>query len=54
MDNKHQNGWNYKTLTCESNDTKRVIKESLLIDMVQQTTDRTIYSQKRYDLNVFG
>jgi uncharacterized protein YlaI len=46
MENKHQNHWNYKILAIESNHTKRLIKESLLMDMIQQSTDRIIYSQK--------
>ena len=54
IQNKHQNDWNYKILTVETNDIKRVIKESLLIDKIQETTDRIIYSQKSYELNVFG
>ncbi|CAF2098733.1 unnamed protein product [Rotaria magnacalcarata] len=53
MQNKHTNDWNYKILAIEPNDIKRVIKESLLMDIVPETTDRTIYSQKTYDLNVF-
>ena len=53
IQNKHQNDWNYKILAVETNDIKRVIKESLLIDTVQETTDRIIYAQKSYELNVF-
>ena len=50
---KHKNYCNYKILTIESNDVKRVIKESFLMDIMQKTTDRTIDSQKSYVLNVF-
>ncbi|CAF4914566.1 unnamed protein product, partial [Rotaria socialis] len=53
IQNKHKNDWNYEILAIESNDIKRVIKESLLMDIVQETTDRKIYSQKAYELNVF-
>ncbi len=44
----------FKILAVESNDIKGVIKESLLIDIIQETTDRIIWSQKSYELNVFG
>jgi hypothetical protein len=54
LQRKHKNDWNHIILTNEANDTKRVIKESLLMDIVKQTTDRIIYSQKSYDLNIFG
>ncbi|CAF4449590.1 unnamed protein product, partial [Rotaria magnacalcarata] len=53
IQNKHNNDWNYEILTIESNDIKRVIKESLVMGIVQETTDRMIYSQKTYELNVF-
>ena len=53
IQNKHQNDWNYKILAIESNDIKRVTKESLLMDIVPETTDRIIYSQKSYEFNVF-
>jgi hypothetical protein len=31
----------------ELNDIKKIIKESLSVDIVQDTTDRIIYSQKK-------
>lgn len=54
LQNNHNNDWNYKILATESNDTKRLIKESLLMDIVKEKTDRIIYSQKSFDLNIFG
>jgi len=54
IENEHQNDWHYKRLATESNDIKRVIKESLLIDIIEETADRIIYSQKSYELNIFG
>ena len=53
IQNKHQNDWNYKILATESNDIKRLIKESLLMDIIQEKTNRIIYSQKSYELNIY-
>ena len=52
-ENKHQNNWNYKILNVETNNLKMKINESLLMDMVQEESNRKIYSQKSYELNVF-
>ena len=49
---KHKNDWNGDTLAVESNDTKRHIKESLLMDMMNKK-NKTVYSQKSFELKVF-
>lgn len=54
INKKHKNNWNGKILAIESNGLKRHVKESLLMNITQQKTNRTIYSQESYELNIFG
>lgn len=50
---KHTNNWNTDILALESNDLKRNIKESLLMDIFNRNKNKTVYSQKSFILNVF-
>jgi hypothetical protein len=53
MNFNHKNNWNHRIIAVESNDTKREIKESLLMDWVQKKNNKVVYSQKSFNLNVF-
>ena len=53
LNKNHRNNWNTDILAIESNDLKRNIKESLLMDWYSQKKDKTVYSQKTFNLNVF-
>lgn len=53
LNNKHLNNWDTDILAIESNDLKRNIKESLLMDWYSKKKDKIVYSQKSFILNIF-
>ncbi|CAF3775583.1 unnamed protein product [Rotaria socialis] len=53
LNNKHRNSWNTDILAIESNDLKRNIKESFLMDWYSKKKDKQVYSQKSFVLNAF-
>ncbi|CAF1001348.1 unnamed protein product [Rotaria sordida] len=53
LNKNHRNNWDTDILAIESNDLKRNIKESLLMDWYNQKKDKQVYSQKSYILNIF-
>ncbi|CAF4119666.1 unnamed protein product, partial [Adineta steineri] len=53
INKNHRNNWDTNILAIESNDLKRNIKESLLMDYYKEKKNKQVYSQKSYILNVF-
>ena len=53
INKNHCNNWNADILASESNDLKRNIKESLLMDLFSHKKMKNVYSQKSFILNVF-
>jgi hypothetical protein len=49
---KHENDWNEEIIAMESNETKRKMKESLLMDLFKKK-GKNVYSQKSFQLNIF-
>ena len=53
LNKNHRKNWDTNILAIESNDLKKTIKESLLMDWYSQKNDKMVYSQKSFILNIF-